>query len=321
MTLELIAPAKLNLTLEVLGRRADGYHEIASVMQTIDLADRVRLSESDSLELVVAGEQTLGVPLEGPRNLAYRAAQALAEAAGDAELGARIELEKRVPAGMGLGGGSSDAAAVLRGLDKLWHLNLGIEGLTPVAARVGSDVAFFLHGGSALVTGRGEVVEPIEEPSRDELIPQPDGWEVVGTDAIVKGQGDAFTLFVSDVELEDKTRRMYSELTPSDYTDGRRTHITAESLRRGLPLSQSDLINAFDRHIAEVAPPLGRAMALCRQWDIGVMAAGSGPGFFSMMPLDAMPETLLRELERDYDVRALACRALGREQALAVIEG
>src|SRR5688572_1616608 len=110
MALELIAPAKVNLTLEVLGRREDGYHEIASVIQTLDLADSVRLEWGESLEIEVAGEATAGLPEEGQANLAYRAAQELAGEAGRPDLGAVIRLEKRVPAGMGLGGGSSDAA-------------------------------------------------------------------------------------------------------------------------------------------------------------------------------------------------------------------
>src|SRR5688572_19916009 len=106
MTLELIAPAKLNLTLEVTSRRPDGYHDIVSVMQTIDLADCVRLRRAPSLQIKVSGERRLGVPVESPRNLAFRAAQALAEAAGIAKPGVLVELEKNIPAGMGLGGGS-----------------------------------------------------------------------------------------------------------------------------------------------------------------------------------------------------------------------
>jgi 4-diphosphocytidyl-2-C-methyl-D-erythritol kinase len=297
VALELTAPAKLNLVLEVTGRRGDGYHEIASVMQTIDLADTVRLEEAASIELQVAGEEQLGVPLEGPRNLAYAAAHALAEAAGRSDAGVRIELEKRIPAGLGLGGGSSDAAAVLRGLNQLWGLDLGDASLSEVAAGVGSDVAFFLRGGAAYVTGRGERVEAL-----------PDG-------AILE-----LTLFVSDVEVEDKTRRMYATLTPADFTDGRKAHVAAESIRRGLPLAETDLYNAFDRHIGEVAPPLAGALALCRSAGLAVLAAGSGPGFFSPTLLAQIPPLLLHELQRDWGVRAVACRTLARAEATAVRE-
>jgi 4-diphosphocytidyl-2-C-methyl-D-erythritol kinase len=297
VALELIAPAKLNLVLEVSGRRPDGYHEIASVMQTIDLADVVRLTEAPAIEIEVGGEQTLGVPREGPRNLAYAAAHALAEAVGRTDLGARIELEKRIPAGMGLGGGSSDAAAVLRGLNRLWSLDMALEALLTVATSVGSDVAFFLHGGAALVTGRGDRVEPL-----------PDAPPL------------ALTLFVSEAELEDKTRRMYATLSPADFTGGHKAHVAAESIRRGLPLAETDLYNVFDRHIAEVAPPLAGALALCRAGGLAVLAAGSGPGLFCPAPLAEIPSMLLHELQRDWGVRAVACRSLMRAEATAMRE-
>lgn len=295
--LELVAPAKLNLVLEVTGRRMDGYHEIASVMQTIDLMDTVRLEAASAISIEVAGEAIRGVPLEGPRNLAFSAAHALAEAARNPGLGARIELEKRIPAGMGLGGGSTDAAAVLRGLNRLWGLDLSPEALIEVAAGVGSDVAFFLHGGTAAVAGRGEQVEPLPDVEPIEL-----------------------TLFIADVDLEDKTRRMYGELSPIDFTDGHKARVAAESVRRGLPLSESDLHNAFDPHVGDVAPQVASAMALCREERLGVFAAGSGPGFFTLVPVDGLPPLLLRELERDWGVRAIACRTLGRAAATAMQE-
>lgn len=297
MTLELIAPAKLNLALEVTGRRPDGYHEVVSVMQTIDLADRVRLSEAPGIEMEVAGEAQQGVPREGPRNLAYSAAAALARTAGRSDLGVRIELEKGIPAGMGLGGGSTDAAAVLRGLNRLWGLDLPPAQLSQIAAEIGSDVPFFLHGGTALVTGRGEVVEPLPDVAPFEL-----------------------TLFLFNPGIEDKTRRMYATLTPSDYSDGRRAHVLAQSVQRGLPLTEPDLVNVFDPHIAEVAPPLAGAMALCRQTGLAVLASGSGPGFFTSTAIDDLPPLLLRELANSWGVRAVACRSLGRDAALALEE-
>jgi 4-diphosphocytidyl-2-C-methyl-D-erythritol kinase len=297
MVLEVVAPAKLNLTLEVTGRRADGYHEIVSLMQTVDLADTVRLSEAGAIEVAVSGEELRGVPQEGPRNLAYRAAQALAEEAGDADLGALIELEKRIPVGMGLGGGSTDAAATLRGLNQLWHLGMDELRLAAVAARVGSDVAFFLKGGTALATGRGEVIE---------ALPDAEALE--------------FTLFVSPIEIEDKTRRMYAMLTPADFLSGHHTRVTAESLRRGLPLSDSDLVNPFERYISEVAEPMSHAMRLCRDAGLAVSVTGSGPGFYTCLPLGEVPGLLLRELEREWDVTAVGCRSLGRSGATAVSE-
>ncbi len=295
--LELIAPAKLNFVLEVTGQRVDGYHDIASVMQTIDLADTVRLEPASSIEIDVSGEARSGVPLEGPRNLAFGAAHALAEAAGNPSLGVRIELEKQIPAGMGLGGGSTDAAAVLRGLNRLWNLDLAPEALGEVAAAVGSDVTFFLHGGTAVAGGRGELIEPLPDVEALDL-----------------------TLFMTSMQLEDKTRQMYGMLSPADFTDGRKARLAAESLRRSLPLRQHDLYNAFDRHVGELAPQVASAMALCREQNLAVFAAGSGPGFFTPAAVGALPPPLLQELERDWSVRAVACRTLGRRASVAMLE-
>ncbi len=298
MTIELVAPAKLNLALEITGRRRDGYHDLVSVMQTIDFSDRVRLSEARTIELSMEGDEVRGVPREGPHNLAFAAAQALAIAAGDANLGVHIELDKRIPAGMGLGGGSTDAAAVLRGLNQFWRLDFSDEQLCEVGATVGSDVPFFVIGGSALITGRGEHVEAL-----------PDALET------------ALTLFLPDIELEEKkTARMYARIQPADFTDGRKAHVLAESIRRGLPLSASDLVNVFDAHVRETIEPVAGAMALCRDAGLGVSICGSGPGFFSLMPLEALPDLLAHELERDWGVRAVSCRTLGRAESMAVRE-
>jgi 4-diphosphocytidyl-2-C-methyl-D-erythritol kinase len=298
VTIELIAPAKLNLALEITGKRPDGYHDLVSVMQTVDFADRVRINEARTIELSMAGDEVRGVPREGPANLAFAAAQALAATAGDANLGVHIELEKRIPAGMGLGGGSTDAAAVLRGLNRLWRLDFTDEQLCEVGASVGSDVPFFVIGGTALVTGRGEHVEAL-----------PDALEM------------PLTLFLPDIDLEgNKTARMYATIRPDDYTDGHRAHVLAESIRRGLPLSASDLVNAFDAHVREAIEPVGRAMAICRDAGLAVTICGSGPGFFSTMPIEQLPELLAHELEREWAVRAVRCRTLGRAESLAARE-
>ncbi len=297
MTLEVLAPAKLNLTLEVLERRGDGYHEIASIMQAVDIDDLVRVAEAPSITLEVGGRELAGVPLEGSRNLAFRAAVALQAAAGRPDLGARIELDKGIPAGLGLGGGSSDAAAVLRALNQLWGLEYELPNLESIASGVGSDVPFFLNGGTALVTGRGERVEPL--PDYD-----------VGE----------FTVFLSSIVIEDKTRRMYATLRPADFSSGERTEIAAESLRNGLPLLDSDMQNAFDSRIGEIAPPLARAMEACRTAGLAVLATGSGPGFFSPSPFADIPTLLLRELDREWGVRTLACHSLSRHEALAIRE-
>ena len=295
MTLELIAPAKLNLTLEILGKREDGYHELISLMQTIDLADTVTLVPAEQLTVVAEGELGGALPpLEA--NLAYRAAVALRHVAGRPEIGATIRLHKNVPSG-GLGGGSSDAAAVLRGLDHLWGVGCADAELAAVAASVGSDVTFFLHGGTALATGRGEIVEPLRDmPSQD------------------------LTLFSPDETSEDKTKRMYAQISPADYSDAVLTKQAVEKLRAGEPMTWWDTGNAFDRHLKTLAPRAAAATRACTQMGVGVVATGAGPAFFSLMALDELPPALLDRLRDEFGVTARGVRTLTRAESLAVRE-
>lgn len=152
------APAKVNLFLEVLGKRADGYHEIATLMAAVSLFDTLELKPDHSGRVELACDHPdLGT---GPENLVLRAAYLLQEHTGVAH-GARLRLTKRIPLAAGLAGGSSDAAATLEGLNRLWRLNLRAEELAQLAARIGSDVAFFLQGPAGWCTGRGEQVTPV----------------------------------------------------------------------------------------------------------------------------------------------------------------
>jgi 4-diphosphocytidyl-2-C-methyl-D-erythritol kinase len=152
----LLAQAKVNLTLEVLRRREDGFHEIKSVMQRITLADKIILEPAGDLILTCNRPE-----LEGPDNLVWRAALLLREETGSSA-GARIHLVKRIPVAAGLGGGSADGAMALAGLNAFWDLRLSQEQLRELAARLGSDVPFFLADGPiALAEGRGEKLTPL----------------------------------------------------------------------------------------------------------------------------------------------------------------
>ena len=225
--LEVSAPAKLNLTLEVLGRRTDGYHEVRTLLQTIDLCD--------SLELRFAPDLTVECDdafLEGETNLVWRAAAALATY-GNVQPRAHIFLRKRIPVGMGLGGGSSDAASALMALNELWGLHLGTEALARIAAGLGADVAFFLWGGTALATGRGEQIEPIQ--------PLP---------AIPA------TLICPPSTIPDKTRRLYSEITPAQYSGGEHTARLAEILKAG-QFVPGMIHNVFEKVCFQLFPELG----------------------------------------------------------------
>ncbi len=157
--LALPAPAKLNLFLHVTGRRADGYHELQTAYTLIDLADWLDFERRNEGEIVREGDVT------GPvgDDLPVRAAQALRNAAGT-QLGATIGVTKRIPAGSGLGGGSSDAATTLIALNRLWNLNLARSELISIGLQLGADVPFFLHGHDALAEGIGERLTTIELP-------------------------------------------------------------------------------------------------------------------------------------------------------------
>lgn len=150
------APAKLNLTLDITGPAPGGYHALDMVMQSVSLYDKVTLEP--------CGEIALSCPPwlpSGERNIAFQAATRLREYAG-ASAGARITLEKNIPARAGLGGGSADAAAVLKGLNELWGLGLPAEELRKIGAGLGADVPFALSGGTARVRGTGEIIEPTD---------------------------------------------------------------------------------------------------------------------------------------------------------------
>lgn len=149
--------AKINLFLEVLGRRPDGYHEVNTVMSSIDLCDSIKyaLTKTPCIKL-----WSNRVELESEDNLIFQVASYL-QSTYQVELGVEIELEKRIPIAAGLGGGSSNAAVTLLALNKLWDMKLGDEELHSVASKFGSDINFFLGGGTALASGRGESISPV----------------------------------------------------------------------------------------------------------------------------------------------------------------
>lgn len=244
------AYAKINLALEVIGRRPDGYHEIVSIMQTISLHDTVRVEPADGL-LVSCSNPALA----GEENLCYRAAVELRQETG-IDRGAALHVEKGIPVAGGLGGGSSDAAAALLALDRLWGTRLPPARLRAVAARLGSDVPYLLQGGTALVGGRGELVEPLPDA--------PSMWLVLASPGVV---------------LAGKTATLYGLLSSRDYDDGSKAAAAAAAIRRGRFPSDDALVNTFEK-VAEAAFP---SLAATRRLVEGVARggrahlAGAGP--------------------------------------------
>ncbi|HMA34232.1 MAG TPA: 4-(cytidine 5'-diphospho)-2-C-methyl-D-erythritol kinase [Chloroflexia bacterium] len=218
---QLDAPAKINLTLEVLGRRKDGYHEIASLLQTISLHDTLSFAPQDGGEVVVDCDAPAlaGNP---QANLVWRAARVLQQASGVTQ-GAHITLQKRIPLAAGLGGGSSDAATALRGLNQLWDLRLPDRELENLASLLGSDVPFFVRGGTALVEGRGEKVTPLR--------PLAGGW---------------FVLVTPPLLLPDKTSLVYSLLRPYEYSKGAITRRLVDTLAAGQRPPHTMLYNGLE---------------------------------------------------------------------------
>ncbi len=151
------ARAKINLTLDILGTRADGFHEVEMIMQTLELADIVELEKNSAIELKISGNDSL--PAD-ENNLAYRAAAAVQKFCGK-NFGVNINLQKKIPMAAGLAGGSADAAAVIRGLNRLYDLNLSAEKMCEIGATIGSDIPFCIIGGTCLAKGRGEILTPL----------------------------------------------------------------------------------------------------------------------------------------------------------------
>ncbi|MBD3108963.1 4-(cytidine 5'-diphospho)-2-C-methyl-D-erythritol kinase [Bacillus sp. AGMB 02131] len=157
------APAKINLALDVLYKRPDQYHEVEMVMTTVDLADRIEIEEKKQNNITIFSHNRY-VP-DDDRNLAYQAAALLKERF-DIKQGVSIKIEKNIPVAAGLAGGSSDAAATLRGLNRLWNLGLSMDELAELGAEIGSDVSFCVYGGTALATGRGERIKHLPSPPK-----------------------------------------------------------------------------------------------------------------------------------------------------------
>lgn len=169
-TTTLQCPAKLNLFLHITGRRADGYHSLQTLFQIIDLCDSLSLSPADDSSITL---ECSDAALTGPDNLVLRAALALRAATGSTQ-GASMRLDKRIPMGAGLGGGSSDAASALLGLNQMWGCKLDIDTLAQIGLKLGADVPLFVRGSSAWAEGIGEILTPVDLPSKTYLVICPD---------------------------------------------------------------------------------------------------------------------------------------------------
>lgn len=200
------APAKINLILDVLQKRPDGYHEVEMIMTTVDLADRIGLETRKDGQIQIISTDRY-VPGDY-RNLAYQAAKLLKDTYGIKE-GVSITLEKKIPVSAGLAGGSSDAAATLRGLNDLWNLNLTQDQLAKHGAKIGSDVSFCVYGGTAFATGRGELIQELPSP--------PNCWIVLAKPAVGVSTADVYGGLKVNEVIHPKTQDMIRAIYEKDY--------------------------------------------------------------------------------------------------------
>jgi 4-diphosphocytidyl-2-C-methyl-D-erythritol kinase len=297
------APAKINLHLEVLGLRPDGYHELAMVMQSIDLAD--------SLVLRSTADATIRLRTDSPElpgdgtNLIVRAAELLRSRVGLPELGVDITLQKRIPIGAGLAGGSSDGAAALVGLDALWGLGLGPTWLHGLAAELGSDMPFCLEGGTQLCFGRGERLEPVTAagaPGQAVLLIKHPAASVSTPWAYGRCR-DLRGDFYLDAEADFEQRRQALRQGPL---------VAALAGRGPLPHLRNDLQAVVEPEVESIRA--GLELLRRSPGALAVAMSGSGPSLFALHPdlasAEAAREALAEPLEA-LGFAAWCCRCGG----------
>jgi 4-diphosphocytidyl-2-C-methyl-D-erythritol kinase len=276
------APAKINLTLDVLARRPNGHHDLRSVMQTVSLCDSLLIAstpEAPGIRLEVNGPEARGVPAD-ETNIVYKAAariQKHAAAMGtwpENRSGVHITLTKRIPSQAGLGGGSSDAAATLKALDTLYALRLPPEQLTGIAASLGADVPFFISGGTALVEGLGERVTPLTPFEFD-------GWVVLVKPTVGVATGQAYAA------LDAITNRVPGQATgdweKSGFSNGSFT--PSNDFQPVVLVGYPEVAAVYEAMIfSDGIPPL-----LC----------GSGSAIFRLLPTEAAASRLADHIRRN----------------------
>ncbi len=280
MSLTRISPAKINLTLRVGHARPDGFHELESLVALLDLGDTITVSPR--------GDEAISLKCSDPtipqdeRNLAWRATAALREATTTAH-GVDIVIDKRIPAGGGLGGGSSNAATTLELLNELWQLELPAARLATIGATIGSDIPLFFHGPLCVMRGRGEIVEPLDRKL--------DGWVV---------------LVMPDVHCDTAAvYRAFDELSAP--TPGRAVEdvLAADTPAAMMPL----LFNDLERAALDISPDLA-SHRLCLEDTLGaaVRMTGSGAVFYHLYDTQSAAESAAQATRETFAVRVEVTR-------------
>ncbi|NNV07072.1 4-(cytidine 5'-diphospho)-2-C-methyl-D-erythritol kinase [Geobacillus sp. C56-T2] len=289
MGLSIKAPAKINLSLDVLYKRPDGYHEVKMVMTTIDLADRIELIPLPGEDVIRIVSQNRFVP-DDCRNLAYQAAKLLKETFSIRE-GVAISITKHIPVAAGLAGGSSDAAATLRGLNKLWRLGLTTRELAELGATIGSDVAFCVYGGTAVATGRGEIITPIPSP--------PPCWVVLAKPPIGVSTAEVYRNLELEHVVHPDVDAMVEAIKRKDYAAICRSvgNVLEEVTLKKYP------------EVAHIKEQMKRFGA------DAVLMSGSGPTVFGLIEHDSRMQRVYNAL-RGFCDQVFAVRLLGERHSL-----
>ncbi|HEX7065165.1 MAG TPA: 4-(cytidine 5'-diphospho)-2-C-methyl-D-erythritol kinase [Bacillales bacterium] len=269
MKLFVKAPAKINLALDVLRKREDGYHEVNMVMTTIDLADRLEIEETK--EDLIQVSTSSGFLPEDERNLAYKAAQ-LVKQRFNIQKGTILSIDKQIPVAAGLAGGSSDAAAVLRGLNRLWRLGLSTSELAQLGTELGSDVAFCVHGGTAVATGRGEIIRPISAP--------PHCWVVL-----------------AKPNVGVSTKEMYRRLNLNRAGRPDINAVVEAIEQRNYERLCRELGNVFEELTIRKVPQVAQIKEKMQQLGAdGVLMSGSGPTVFGLTRVETRAQRIVNGL-------------------------
>ena len=268
----------------MLGRRNDGFHEVATILQTISLHDTLIFERSDNGIELTCDDRSL--PID-ETNLITKAANAL-RAEFRIEDGARIELRKLIPMGGGLGGGSSNAAVTLIGLSRLWSLNVSFEKLYEIGSGLGSDVPFFLYGGTALATGTGTAIEPNPDVRLGPIIVvTPNVWI--------------------------STREAYADLDAANLTSADTERILLNyRFEAEIP---ANTVNDFEKTVfaafPEIADVKAKLLELGAQW---ALMSGSGASVFGIFENEETRQTALKALGERTDWRSFAVAAVSRSE-------
>ncbi|MBT2583832.1 4-(cytidine 5'-diphospho)-2-C-methyl-D-erythritol kinase [Planococcus sp. ISL-109] len=282
------APAKINLTLDVLYKRPDNYHEIEMIMTTVDLADRIGLQGTAKGIHIQSADRF--VPNDS-RNLAYQAAQLIKDTF-NINTGVIISLDKQIPVAAGLAGGSSDAAATLKGLNQLWQLNLSLDELAELGAKIGSDVSFCVYGGTALATGRGEIIEELPAP--------PHCWVILAKPSIGVSTADVYGAFNPEKVDHPNTQSMIEALRTGDYD-----------------AMCQNLGNALESVTMNMHPEVGQIKEQMIKFGAdAVLMSGSGPTVFGLVNQEARIPRIYNGL-RGFCSEVYAVRLLGDREPLA----